>query len=249
MQQLFGVPIDQFMVTLLVIFGIGVAIAGLIALRNRVVFKMALRNIPRRRAQTVLIVLGLMLATLLFSASFATGDTLTHSIRVLILDQIGEVDVVVRAETREVSGRQAYFDQSYFEQVREHLSDDPEVDGVAPLASEVAPVMAPATRLSEPRVDVLGYEEEWMGGFDRLVDAQGTTLSIGALATGQAYVSNELASELDVSTGDAVLVFLGPQPTTLEVAGVYEKGANPAGELSLVLPLARLQALRREPIP
>ncbi|MEE8442180.1 MAG: FtsX-like permease family protein [Dehalococcoidia bacterium] len=243
MKQLFGVPIDQFMVTLLVIFGIGVAVAGLIALRNRVVFKMAVRNIPRRRAQTVLIVLGLMLATLLFSASFATGDTLTHSIRVLILDQIGEVDVVVQAETREVSGRRAYFDQNYFEQVQERLSDDPEVDGVAPLASEVVPVMAPATRLSEPRVNVLGFAEEWMGGFDRLVDAQGTTLSLGALDTGQAYVSNELTDELDVSTGDTVLVYLGPQPTTLEVAGVYESGANPAEKLSLVLPLARLQVL------
>ncbi len=52
MKQLFGVPIDQFMVTLLVIFGVGVAIAGVIALRNRVIFKMAVRNIPRRRAQT-----------------------------------------------------------------------------------------------------------------------------------------------------------------------------------------------------
>ena len=74
MEKLFGVPVNQLMVALLVVFGVGVAVMVVVAIRNRVIFKLALRNAPRRRAQAALIVLGLMLATLLFSASFATGD-------------------------------------------------------------------------------------------------------------------------------------------------------------------------------
>ncbi len=241
MEKLFGVPINQMMVALLIIFGVGVAVMGLIALRNRVMFKMAVRNVPRRRAQTALIVLGLMLATVLFSASFATGDTLTHSIRVQAVETLGEVDVVVRAEAREASGRLAYFDQAYFETVQGGLSGNQEVEGIAPLVSEVAPVLA--LTASEPEVYILGYAEESMGDFDDLVDAGGVTLSLNDLASNQVYISNETARKLDVGVDDTIQVFLRQQPTSLDVKGVYEKGANPAGELSLVMPLSRLQAL------
>ncbi|MEE9401517.1 MAG: ABC transporter permease, partial [Dehalococcoidia bacterium] len=248
MEKLFGMPINQLMVALLIIFGVGVAIAILVAVRNRVMLKMAVRNIPRRRAQTALIVLGLMLATILFSASFATGDTLAHSIRVMALEAIGEVDVVVQAEAREPSGRLTYFAQGHFDEVRDHLDRDPAVEGVvegvAPLAREVAPVVALATRQSEPQVHILGYAEEWMGGFDRLVDGQGNTLSLTDLATDQVYISSELANKLDVGPEDMVQVYLRPQqPSALEVVGVYEKGANPAGDLSLAMPLDQLQEL------
>ena len=232
------------MVALLVIFSVGVAVMGLLALRNRAMLKLALRNIPRRRAQATLIVLGLMLATVLFSASLATGDTLAHSLRVQAVSELGEVDVVVRAEAPDVSGGLAYFDQAYFGTVREHLSDDPEVEGVAPLVAEIAPVLAPGTGLSEPQVDILGMDEEYMGGFDRLVDGQGNTLSLAALAPNQVYISSETARKLGVETGNTIQVFLTPgEHTDLEVAGVYEKGANPAGELSLVIPLSQLQEL------
>jgi len=115
---------------------------------------------------------------------------------------------------------------------------------VAPLAHEErAPVLAPDTGLNEPQVNILGYAKEWMDRFDRLVDGQGNTLSLTALAPDQVYISSELANELDVGPGDTVQTYLSAQPTALEVAGVYEKGANPAGELSLVMPLTQFQAL------
>jgi putative ABC transport system permease protein len=243
MEKLFGIPINQLMLALLAIFGVGVAVMVVLALRNRVIFKMAVRNAPRRRAQAALIVLGLMLATLLFSASFATGDTLAHSIRVQALEQIGEIDVVVQAQAREAPGQPAYFDQAYFETVREGLAGISEVDGVAPLAAEVAPVVVLDTGLNEAEVNILGYAGEWMSGFDRLEDEQGGVLSLSALAPGQVYISDELANELDVGPGGTVYTYLGSLPVALEVAGIYQKGANPSGEFSLVMPLPQLQAL------
>ena len=95
METLFGVPIGTLTAVLTAIFLIGAALFAVLALRNRVMFTVALRNIPRRRAQSLLIVVGLMLATVLFSASFGTGDTLAHSIRTLALERIGMVDVLV----------------------------------------------------------------------------------------------------------------------------------------------------------
>lgn len=242
METLFGIPINQLLVVLLILFAVGVVVGTVIAIRNRVMFRIALRNIPRRWGQTILIVVGLMLATLLFSASFATGDTLSHSVRVIALEEIGEVDVVVRAETKEASGRLAYFDQIYFDQVREQLASDQEVEGVAPLITEVAPVISPATRQSESQVDVLGYADEWMEGFDRLEDSEGNTLLLDSLAADQVYVSSELARKLNVQAGGRISVFLGPQPVGVDIAGIYTGGAQPASDLSIVMPLPNLQA-------
>ena len=243
MEKLFGIPTNQLMVALLVIFVIGVFVMAMVAIRNPVIFKLGVRNAPRRRAQTALIVLGLMLATLLFSASFTIGDTLNNSIRSEALKQIGMVDIMVQSETPDPSGQPAYFDDAYFDTVREGLTGVPEVDGVAPLATETAPVVALETGLNEPRVDILGYAEEWMNSFDQLESEEGNILSVSDLTQGQMYISGELAIELDVGTGDTVNVYLVSEPANLEVAGVYTKGANPADKLSLVMPLTQLQAL------
>jgi putative ABC transport system permease protein len=253
MDEIFGMPINQFMVALLLIFGVGIVVIGAVALRNRVILKLAARNIPRRRAQTALIVLGLMLATLLFSASFTTGDTLTNSVRTQALSWIGEVDVVVKAETRDVSGGLAYFDEAHFDAVQDRLLNDPDVEGVAPLVHvERAPILSLDTGLNEPQAHVLGYTEESMAGFDHLVDGQGETLSLADLDPDQVYISAKLADRLEVSTGDAVQTFLGSEASTMEVAGVYEQGANPTAaleepnpteDLSIAMPLTRLQEL------
>ena len=166
MEELFGVPTQQLMWVLLAAFGAAALILGLSALRNRVSFRMAARNLPRRRAQTILVVLGLMLATMLFSASFTTGDTLTNSLRVQALENLGQVDVQVQADGSGASGQQqfgptnseraSYFDAKVAGEVRDRLSDRDRVAGVAPAAIETVPVTARGSDLSEPSTSVLG---------------------------------------------------------------------------------------------
>src|SRR3712207_6863716 len=84
------------------------SILAFLALRDRTSFRMAVRNIPRRKAQSALIVTGLMLATVLFSAAFTTGDTLTTSLRAQALANIGRVDVVVKAKRPESDDQVAF---------------------------------------------------------------------------------------------------------------------------------------------
>ena len=73
---------------------VGAVLLALLVLAafNRILLKMALRNIPRRRAQTVLILFGLMLATLIITASLAVGDTWSYSLVAIQLPQLGGVD-------------------------------------------------------------------------------------------------------------------------------------------------------------
>jgi putative ABC transport system permease protein len=250
METLFGIPTDQLMYVLLAVTGAGALILGLSALRNRVAFKMAVRNIPRRKSQSALIVLGLMLATMLFSASFTTGDTLTNSLRTQALENIGQVDVAVSPDTPDSSGpfggpaaRPTFFDENLADEVRDRLKGDEEVAGVAPLISETVAVLSGESDLSEPQVDLLGIDQSSMRGFDRLTTASGATLSPGDLAKDEVYVSAETAERLDVKEGDEVEAVLGTRPAKLTVAGVYEGGANPASETSMVMPLDELQAI------
>ncbi|MBA2694134.1 MAG: ABC transporter permease [Rubrobacter sp.] len=251
MDTLFGVETTQLMWTLLAVAGLGAAVLLLSALRNRVAFKMAVRNIPRRPSQTALIVLGLMLATLLFSASFTTGDTLTSSLRAESLQQIGEVDVVLSAEepsnpnqfTGPAVSRDDYFDEAAAEEARDALSDDEEVAGVAPLAKETVSVVSEENDESEPRVDILGFDESSMDGFDTLTDPSGGTLSIGDLGENEVFVSATAAEELKIREGDEVEAFFGDGPAEFAVAGVYESGANPASDTSLAMGLDDLQSL------
>ena len=84
---------------------------ALLAWRRPVFFKLGLRPIPRRRAQSTLIVLGLMLATLIITAAFVTGDTLSHTIRTEAIEGMGEMDEVVQ-----VGGGSAV--SSYFKMAR-----------------------------------------------------------------------------------------------------------------------------------
>jgi putative ABC transport system permease protein len=274
-EELFGVPTQRLMWILLAVFGAGALILGLSALRNRVSFRMAARNLPRRRAQTILVVLGLMLATMLFSASFTTGDTLTNSLRVQSLENLGQVDVQVRAGDSDTPGQQQfgqtsaerarYFDAKVAGDVRDRLSGEERVSGVAPAAIETVPVTAKGSDLSEPSTDILGLDQERMKGFDSLVAASGKTLDSSDLGKNEVYLSADAAKGLDVGEGDEIEATFAqesgttaapnappgvdavpgavpvPQPSELTVAGVYERGANPASSTSMVMPLERLQ--------
>src|SRR5918997_4848304 len=104
MDELFGIPTNQLTLVLLGIFAAGAVILAVLAARDRTSLRMAVRNIPRRKAQSTLIVTGLMLATVLFSAAFTTGETLTNSLRAQALENIGRVDLVVKAEQPESGG-------------------------------------------------------------------------------------------------------------------------------------------------
>src|ERR687889_166292 len=267
MDKLFGIPTGQLTLVILAVFAVGALIVALIAVRDLTSFRMAVRNVPRRRAQTALIIVGLMLATLLFSAAFTTGDTLTESLRTQALENIGRVDVIVKADQPESGGgapfgpgaggpvvpeaRERYFDEDLAGKMRDRLADE-SVAGVAPLAKETVPVTSPQTDLSEPRVDVLGMDTASMENFDGLTTASGAALVLGELGANEVYVSQQTAEGLDVDAGDKVEAALlqsseqpvGEQrPPEVKIAGIYELGANPAFEASMVMPLEELQKL------
>ena len=243
MSTLFGIPTTNLLVGLLGVFGLVLLFLIVSALRNRVAFRLAVRNIPRRPGQTTLILLGLMLATLLFSASFSTGDTMTHSLRLQAVRDLGEVDLIVQAEQGDALGRPAYFDEQRAAEVTAALAGSELVDGSASLIRETAPVWSPESGLSEPAVDVLGMPVDRPGSLGTLVDVQGTLLDLEGLQVGEVFLSETAAANLEVGPGDRIQAFFSAQPEDLTVAAVFASGAEPGGQTAMVLPLEQLQIL------
>jgi hypothetical protein len=63
MTELFGIPTSALATALLIALAAGLGAIAVLGLRNRILVKLALRNVPRRRSRSVLIVAGLMLGT------------------------------------------------------------------------------------------------------------------------------------------------------------------------------------------
>lgn len=66
-----------------------------LSLRKPVLAKLGLRNIPRRPAQSFLIVLGLTLSTIIIVSALSTGDTLSYSLRRQAVGAYGQIDEII----------------------------------------------------------------------------------------------------------------------------------------------------------
>jgi len=60
-KELFGIPMESLAIVLAALLAAAVGSLVVLALRNRVLLKLGVRNLGRRRARTALIVVGLML--------------------------------------------------------------------------------------------------------------------------------------------------------------------------------------------
>lgn len=63
--------------------------------RNPVLVKLGLRNIPRRPTQSILIVIGLALSTIIIVSALSTGDTLAYSLQRQAVAAYGEIDEIL----------------------------------------------------------------------------------------------------------------------------------------------------------
>ena len=81
MQTLFGLRVGVLAVFLAVACAVALGAVAVLALRNRIFFKLSVRNATRRRTRSALIVVGLMLGTGIVSSALNVGDTISHTMR------------------------------------------------------------------------------------------------------------------------------------------------------------------------
>ena len=246
MEELFGVSMNLIMAILLAIFLPTLAVVAVLAWRNRIMLKLGLRNIPRRRAQTVLIIIGIMISTVIISAAFGTGDTISYSIRneaVVALGPIDEIILSARADSDDSFGTASYVPYERFEQLRRELDGLESIDGLAPGIGEVVPAVNTRTSLSEGRTRVAGVDPAHLQGFGTFNLTSGEEARLEGLAIGEAFINDEAAEELEAVAGDELLLFVEGETLAFTVKGVVDRGGLAGGDSTLIIPLERAQAI------
>ena len=223
MDSLFGIPLTSILVALLLALGAIFAILGVIAWRQPLLVRMGLRNIGRRKQQTALIVIGLMLSTLIISAAFATGDTVGYSITSEVYDSFGEADIIITFDGDEAAGRgERFLSDEFLGALRTEFANDPDVDGITGVLDDVLPVLNPDERLVEAEATLIGVDPQSVDAFEGLRTLDGELISGSTLGGMRVYLSEELAEAIDAGPGDTVHVFQAGEPTTFEVIDILQ---------------------------
>src|SRR6478672_3859670 len=153
MQSIFGIPMESLAMSLAIFLGLLMTPVILTVLFKRVMFRIGIRNIPRRRAQTLLIVLGLMLSTRNISSAFGFGDSLNYSVKKGVYDQLGPVD-----ETLAIKGIGTFaltpFSAALYDQIDSALAGNSSLDGYIPSVVSQAAVHFGVR--SEPGARIMG---------------------------------------------------------------------------------------------
>ena len=221
MDSLFGIPLTTILIALLAMVGAIFGVLAWIALRNPLLIKMGVRNLTRRKTQTVLIVIGLMLSTLIISAAFATGDTVGYSVTNTVYDELGEADLVVVFDREEAEPGEEMTEE-HVQAVREIAAADGDFDAVTGLIHLPVPAINEEARLSEPQAVVVGVDPASIDDLNSLRTLDGELLSAGALELGQAYVSQDLSEEILVEAGGTVGIRYQGEAYELQIVDVVQ---------------------------
>lgn len=270
MDALFGIPMVQIMVVMVGLLLLCLAVVAFIAWRRPVIFKLGVRNIPRRKAQTALIVIGLMLSTLIITAALGTGDTLDRSVSTSVYDTLGPVDELVVASS-DGDGEGAVdaamtdtIPESSLQLVRELTAESGDVDAVGGLLVAMSPAvnvddadpaevgslneLVDVAVQSEPIVLVAGIDTSSYDVLGGTNDLNGERVDFESFSDTDVLLSESAATDLDAQVGDNLVVVFNNTPVTVTVAAIAEDSVitgslDSSGTPAMAMQLAPLQAL------
>ena len=246
MEELFGVSMDIIMVVLLAVFLPVIAAVAVVAWRNPVMLKLGLRNVPRRKSQTALIVVGIMMSTLIMAAAFGTGDSITYSIRKNAIDALGTIDEIIvsaRADDSDTIGSFNYFPMQRYEQLKVELAGMDIIDGLAPGIGEFAPTINTRTQLSEGQMQITGVDPDSLDGFGLFHLTNGEVVRLETLGPNDALINEDAARELNAVTGDELVTFVAGSSVKFRVQGIVDSGGLAGRGPTLLMRLDRAQEI------
>ena len=229
MEKLFGLEMGAIARALSAILVLVILSLALLAWRHPVFLKLGLRPIPRRRAQSTLIILGLMLATLIITAAFITGDTLSHSIRSVAIEGMGEIDELVQVSGGNVGS--SYFKMTRYESLAEELAGYPSDRPPAACYPRIS-----AGCEHHPPKQPAQHRTSWAtpGGHLGASSGGGYGFQPAARSLWRIWVAKEVyinaaaAEDLGAAPGDELELYVGPHPKDLHCPGHRRGGRGPA---------------------
>ncbi len=248
MNELFGVPMDVILRILLGILGVAAATGAWVLVRHRVLVVIALRNARRRMTQTVLIIVGLMLSTMIISVALVIGDTVQYSIADRGIAHLHSVDETVRPEPHPDIRRPP---QQPAADLADAIRGLRGVDGAMPFLTDSLPVHDVRTGASTRAATVIGADADRTEGFADFTTPDGRALWLQDLREYEVYLNESLARKLGAHPGDLVTLVAGRRQTAYIVREIARDrtltGATDADPAGLVMRIGSAQELLRRP--
>lgn len=227
--------------------------------RMTLLVKMGLRNVNRRKVNTLIVVFGLMIGTAIISGSLVVGDTLEHMFTKGVYDSLDETDEIIF--TYDADGRFGFFDYSEYTDLRHHIEADGDlsrdVQGLSPEIHIGISAFNTDTRLSQPGVMLMGFSYSESEVFGALTTLDGTTVTEEDLGPDEIFLNQLLAEDIEAEAGHRIMLFIRDQPRLFTVRAVvkdqgraaYGQLYGPAGAMggmNVFMPLSRVQSLTNE---
>jgi len=243
MNRVFGIAAGPLAVVLVVAVIAAIGALTVLAARNRVFLKIGLRNIPRRRSRSALIVAGLMLGTTIIAASLLTGDTMATAVRGSVFESLGVTDEVITAGTSagmptgdsSLTAAKPYFPSAPAMAAVGRAAASLPTDAIS--AAIVEPVAArdARARTTDPKVTLFAPDPAQAGalGMPRIPD----------LADGEVLLNAHAARELDARTGDHLDLLVGDRIADVVVRGVVRYHGVGTDKSAALMPLGAAQTI------
>ena len=222
MEELFGLPTIRLMWIVVAIAGVAAAVIVYIFLKRPILVRMGLRNIPRRRAQTVLVTMGLTLATIIVTIAFSTGDSLAVSVRNLALNGLERIDHFIIEEETDDSAEDAGtgIPDQVLSDLQSHFADDDRVEAIFGSRFDLVPIEHPEAGQIEPQFFLVGVDPQTVDRLDAVRDRDGDLLRLSELGADEIVINERAARELDAEPGDQVKLYVLGRARQYTVAAI-----------------------------
>ena len=222
MDKIFGIPANNLATVMAVLLIVIFLVVSFGSIRRFILFKMGTRNIPRRKGQSLLIVIGLMLSSIIIATSLGIGDTVRYSIRSVAVDSLGPIDEVIEGPGKQLFGDE-YFDYSEFIYVQNISKDNANIEQLIPYIQTTLPASNEDKDIAESSMNIRGIDFNFsvQKVYENL---DGDNVSVDLLGPDQVFLNYDAGRILKLQKGDSIQIYTNEGPSNFIVADVLKSG-------------------------
>ncbi|MGQ0798427.1 MAG: ABC transporter permease [Methanobacteriota archaeon] len=198
--------------------GLVVLAVAALSIRRRILFRVAVRNIGRRKTQVALAIAGLLVATSILSGSFVIGDSLNYAIRASAFRGLDVIDETIALSSTQ--GANPFFNESVYGGLAANRTAMPHVDGLGPRIVVRVSVLHEDSQLFEGQATLIGFDPVADPGV--FVRSDGARTDGSELNFSEVFLSAPLAQDIEAGAGDVVTLFVPLPGGSLPVRYVAE---------------------------
>ncbi|MEI7827968.1 MAG: FtsX-like permease family protein, partial [Euryarchaeota archaeon] len=182
----------------------------LLAVKNKAMFTLGVRNLARRPKHTAIVVTAILISTAIISGSLVASNSLNYAVVKATYDALGNVDEIIT-----MNG------QPFNVSVYEKLAADPYIanntKGLSPsLYGQVPSVDDVTSGITSTQVTLVGLNFSADAQFGEFTLLNNTQTNANNLRGGEALINNKLAQDLNAHEGDKLTIYYGGNESSLK---------------------------------